>query len=245
MDSPKWGKHYLDPKTKANINSVQDLINHQTNCWKEQLTTQTFIPFEAFQICKIPLSLTPYIEDDTICWQGTKGGHYTVKFGYNAIMEWDNNNQDQGQSSQHAMLEMNWSKIWEQRNPPKQLQLIWRSLHNALPVKSNLITRGMLCDSLYPRCNQSPETVEHIFLKCEWAQRVWFSSPLTINRSNTQTHNFMDWEDGRCIGAVIMVAHGPNDATLAEASGLQEALSRIKTMNLRRVIIELDAIVIV
>ncbi|GAU27873.1 hypothetical protein TSUD_159670 [Trifolium subterraneum] len=52
-------------------------------------------------------------------------------------------------------------------------------------------------------------------------------------------------EDGRGVGAVTKVVKGPNDATLAEANGLLEALNWIKTMQLMRVVIEMDATVIV
>jgi ribonuclease HI len=39
------------------------------------------------------------------------------------------------------------------------------------------------------------ETVEHIFLDCEWAKKVWFSSPLTIRTENRQIKQFPNWLD--------------------------------------------------
>ncbi|GAU41426.1 hypothetical protein TSUD_26060 [Trifolium subterraneum] len=160
---PHMGSTTWTPKPDStNLTLVRDLIDHQNHCWKEQLVNQTFIPYEATQICKIPIS-THMTEDteDTICWQGTKDGNYSVKSGYNAIMEWATSNSEQpGQANQHTMKDTEWNKIWKLNNPPKQLHLIWRYLHNTLPVKANLITRGILCDTLCPRCNKSPETME-------------------------------------------------------------------------------------
>jgi hypothetical protein len=87
---------------------------------------------------------SPYSTEDTICWQGTKDGNYTVKSGYNAIIDWESNNNEQGSSNLYSRHDTNWSKFWKLQNPPKQLHLIWRTLHNALPVKANLITRGII-----------------------------------------------------------------------------------------------------
>ncbi|GAU36074.1 hypothetical protein TSUD_320370 [Trifolium subterraneum] len=52
-------------------------------------------------------------------------------------------------------------------------------------------------------------------------------------------------EDGRCVGAATKVVQGMNDATLAETRGFHEALSWVKTLHLTKVIIEMDAEVIV
>jgi hypothetical protein len=61
---------------------VQDLIDPSTQQWNEQIINQTFMPIEANQILQIPL--TNVLDEDTISWQGTRDGIYTVKSGYNA-----------------------------------------------------------------------------------------------------------------------------------------------------------------
>jgi hypothetical protein len=48
-------------------------------------------------------------------------------------------------------------------------------------------------------------------------------------------------EDGRCVGMTTRLSCGPNDASFAEAPGLQEALTLIDKLHLSKVIIELDA----
>ncbi|MCI06460.1 putative ribonuclease H protein, partial [Trifolium medium] len=64
------------------------------------------------------------------------------------------------------------NKLWKIEAPPKQLNLLWRILHNVIPVKANLLTKGILCDSVCPRCNKSPETIDHTFIHCDWARLV-------------------------------------------------------------------------
>ncbi|PNY12731.1 hypothetical protein L195_g009367 [Trifolium pratense] len=49
----------------------------------------------------------------------------------------------------------------------------------------------------------------------------------------------------RCVGAVTKVIKGSDDATLAEPMGLLKALNWVKTLHLTRVVIEMDAAVIV
>jgi ribonuclease HI len=52
-------------------------------------------------------------------------------------------------------------------------------------------------------------------------------------------------DDGHCVGAVTRVRKGNDDATLAEAMGLQEALELTKHYEMRRVIVEMDTNVVV
>jgi ribonuclease HI len=170
---------------------VQDLIDPNTQQWSEQIINQTFMPIEANQILQIPL--TNVLDEDTISWQGTRDGIYTVKSGYNAQIEWDTTEASQAQTSNYHKDELFWKNLWNIKVPPKQIHLLWRMWHNAIPVKANLINRGIICDSICPKCNKGPETINHLFLNCDWAKLVWFYSPLTIRTDNTQTLNYREW----------------------------------------------------
>ncbi|KAK2374342.1 Ribonuclease H superfamily protein [Trifolium repens] len=146
---------------------------------------------EANQILQIPL--TNVLDEDTISWQGTRDGIYTVKSGYNAQIEWDTTEASQAQTSNYHKDELFWKNLWNIKVPPKQIHLLWRMWHNVIPVKANLINRGIICDSICPKCNKGPETINHLFLNCDWAKLVWFYSPLTIRTDNTQTLNYRKW----------------------------------------------------
>ncbi|KAK2451419.1 hypothetical protein QL285_010475 [Trifolium repens] len=133
------------------------------------------------------------MEEDIPRWQGTKDGEFTVRSGYNAIMEWRNDNNNQAQQSNISGANYNWKKHWSHSNPPKQLHLMWRILHKALPVKTSLLAKGIPYDTLCPICNQDRETIDYLFMECEWTKQVWFSSPLTIQISNTIAHSYNEW----------------------------------------------------
>ncbi|XP_045797923.1 uncharacterized protein LOC123892138 [Trifolium pratense] len=129
-------------------------------------------------------------------------------------MDWTRNNQPEGQSNRQSSSDNIWKKIWGLHNPPKQIHLIWRIFHNALPIKPNLISRGILCDNLCPRCHNGPETMEHIFLHCEWAHKAWFYSPLTINTNFIKEQNLCEWYthmlttiDGEYIQAITSIIY--------------------------------------
>jgi hypothetical protein len=187
---PQEGNTTWSPKPQNSpLDLVSDLIDQNSQQWNSQLIAQTFIPIEANQILQDPISN----EDDIICWQGTKDGHYTVKSGYNAQIEWAKSQKDQAQTSNPLKDKHMWDKLWKIEAPPKQIHLLWRILHNALPTKTNLLAKGILCDSLCAKCGKSPETADHIFLQCDWARLVWFGSPITITTSNIRTKNIVDW----------------------------------------------------
>jgi len=130
--------------------------------------------------------------EDDIVWSGTKDGNYSVKSGYHAIKSWEDlaRTNNSGPSNTNDTV---WTNLWHLNIPPKYIHLIWRILNNGLPVKTNLVKRGIKSDSLCPRCNRSPETVSHTFMDCDWSQRVWFASSLNINFTTSAYNNFTNW----------------------------------------------------
>jgi hypothetical protein len=151
------------------------------NEWNAILVNQLFLPFEAQKILNIPI--IDKTQNDTLTWDGTTDGNYTVKDGYQAISKWkENANIDSASTSGHDN-EL-WEKIWKLKVPPKHIHLIWRILHDALPVKTKLFQKGIRCDTLCPKCNNNYETIYHVFLECDWVKQIWFMSPLTINLTN-------------------------------------------------------------
>jgi hypothetical protein len=105
--------------TNSNLEHVSDLIDNTNQQWKTQLISQNFIPIEAENILKLPLTNTT--EDDLICWQGTKDGHYTVRSGYNAQMDWETITSAQAQPSNLLQGAHIWNKLWKIKAPPKTI----------------------------------------------------------------------------------------------------------------------------
>jgi hypothetical protein len=183
-------KSWSVPNDRCTQKYVNDLILPISKTWNNRLIHQLFLPFEAKQITTLPIINTAY--PDEFYWPKCKDGTYTVKSGYQAIQEWKNYKTDPSSSN---LVEDNqiWETIWKQKIPPKHNHLIWRILQNALPVRSNLNTKGVNCNPLCPRCYSKIETIDHVFKECVWTQQVWFASQLSINFSNDKDKEFRDW----------------------------------------------------
>lgn len=65
--------------------------------------------------------------------------------------------------------------------PPKIRPFLWLVCHNALATKANLFQRCITIDSYCPICSTFiPETTEHLFLLCPWAQHLWSHPQINI-----------------------------------------------------------------
>jgi hypothetical protein len=116
-----WSRHHEN----HNLVWVKDLIDPNTNQWNNTIINTTFLPFEAHQINNIPLIDTG--SKDEMTWAGTKEGIYTVKSGYQAVMEWKSTRENPtGKSGQES--KPMWSRLWKAKTPPKYANLIWRIL---------------------------------------------------------------------------------------------------------------------
>jgi hypothetical protein len=63
------------------------------------------------------MPLPPSNTEDIISWQGTKDGIYTVRFGYNAQIEWDLSNTKQPQVSNYQEENNIWNNLWKIEAP--------------------------------------------------------------------------------------------------------------------------------
>lgn len=69
-----------------------------------------------------------------------------------------------------------WDGIWKAPAlPPNANFFIWRAYKELLPVRANLVHRGVCIDTICPMRQREPETVSHMLLYCPLARGVWFS----------------------------------------------------------------------
>ncbi|PNX96793.1 ribonuclease H, partial [Trifolium pratense] len=174
----------------CNLIKVKELMDNNYNEWNESIINQVFTSYDAQMILQIPI--IDKTQPDTLTWDDTKDGIYSVKSGYHAIIDWDSNSNTNNAASSNRPMEI-WKTLWKFKVPPKYSHLLWRILNNAIPVKGNLFKKGVKCDPLCPRCLNHVESIQHVFLECEWAKKVWFASPLTLNLNLNQLTDFYDW----------------------------------------------------
>ena len=67
-----------------------------------------------------------------------------------------------------------FSKLWNCKAVPSALVTAWRVLQNKIATRVNLEKRGVLVESaLCCLCKKEEESYRHLFLECNFAQRVW------------------------------------------------------------------------
>ncbi|KAJ1379678.1 Reverse transcriptase zinc-binding domain [Sesbania bispinosa] len=86
--------------------------------------------------------------------------------------------------------------MWMNPNQPKVLHFIWRLMHHSLPVRVNLIRRGIQCPSLCPWCSDEAETESHLLKDCSWIKDAWLKSPLGSQVPTDSTLPIGEWIDG-------------------------------------------------
>ena len=95
--------------------TVSSLINQSTREWDVQQIDLLIAPFMAQKIKAIPLCNLMW--SDCIVWPRTRDGEYSVKTGYQLLVESDNRGEASGSSSDN--LRSFWKGIWKMRVPNK------------------------------------------------------------------------------------------------------------------------------
>lgn len=119
---------------------------------------------------------------DCITWSSSPSGDFDIKEAYKLASV-----ETQGWSP--ATFNGEW--IWKVRTIPKIQCFIWQCIHQSIPVRSVLASRGMNIPEMCPLCSDGPETIAHALRDCREAQHFWrsllpppfllrFSSGLTL-----------------------------------------------------------------
>jgi hypothetical protein len=69
-----------------------------------------------------------------------------------------------------------FERIWSSPAPSKLIAFSWQLLHNRIPTKDNLVSRGIFRGDSPGNCvvcNGSLESAAHLFLHCDFAFSIW------------------------------------------------------------------------
>ncbi|CAN0878687.1 Uncharacterized mitochondrial protein AtMg00310 [Linum grandiflorum] len=149
----------------SNLSVASLIYNHQ---WDIPILNNLFIHEDVKLITSIPLPTNPI--EDNIIWQYAPSGAYTVQSGYSLLRS----------IKYPPMLEpislidpQLWNQIWSLQVPPKLSFFLWRIFHKILPTKVALLTKKIVTDTICPVCLAGEESIEHIFLLCPLAIRLY------------------------------------------------------------------------
>ena len=117
---------------------VEDLFDHHTGTWNENLLRQTFSPTDVEIILKTWKSPN---RPDKLIWAYTKDGKYTSKSGYK-FLEIAAASLNFTEPAVSALEKKLWSELWKTKTSPKLRHFLWKILSCALAVRARLRTRG-------------------------------------------------------------------------------------------------------
>lgn len=166
---------------------VSDLFDAQCREWRQPLLNVLF-PMEVVGAIKSIYILVQEVEDELV-WEHTKNGKFSVKSAYLFRFEAQFGELVR-QEGQRFQL---WDKVWGLGLPPKFLLFVWNVIHRILAVKDALRRRNVIVDPICPLCGLDEETIEHLFLNCNFAQRVWRASNLVLEFSIGTPVGFSVW----------------------------------------------------
>ncbi|KAF7807038.1 uncharacterized protein G2W53_039199 [Senna tora] len=172
---------------------VCDLLADGELKWDEQKIARCLPKDVGRKVLAVPLNVLA--GEDKIVWPCTKDGTYSVSTGYHLLAE-EFSNAMAPSSSINPIADF-WKVIWGARVQPKIRSFIWKACKNAIPTKANLCKRRMAIEAECPLCNREAETVEHLFLKCDWVRAVWFGSPFQWVLDGGSSESFAIWLEER------------------------------------------------
>lgn len=182
INHPIWFPTKQEDPSHASLNSylefltVADLINQDTASWKVDTIMQIYDQDISQKILSIPLpKMVNQTTQDKIIWPHSSNGDYIVRKTYELLHQGTNTTHP-NQTSQSRL----WKVLWKLKLPHKIITFTWKLLYHALPVKTELVKRGIHCDPTCCLCNSDNESLNHLFLHCTFAIAVWLGADINI-----------------------------------------------------------------
>ena len=140
MFHDKWIPGSFPTSAVSRIPSLEDdstvssLINQSTMEWDGQLIDLKIAPFMAQKVKAILLCRSRM--RDCIVWPRTRDDNYSVKTGYQLLVESENRRDASGSNSDN--LRSFWKEIWKMRIPNKIKNFYWCACTESFPTLANL-----------------------------------------------------------------------------------------------------------
>ncbi|KAI5351195.1 hypothetical protein L3X38_004086 [Prunus dulcis] len=190
---------YLRPCLPVPVDApvkVCELIDWNHGVWNLLPIAHLISQHELNAITTIPIRGS--VSGDRLVWPWVKSGNFTVKSGYNWIVNQNIRCPLANAQSSHTISLDTWKIIWESKTLPKVKQFLWRAVSNILPSFLNLHKRRLSSSHLCPICLESPESIEHMLVLCPWTAYVRFGSAIGY-RMDLQNFTSLD----RWLGSLL------------------------------------------
>ncbi|XP_019251169.1 PREDICTED: uncharacterized protein LOC109230093 [Nicotiana attenuata] len=122
---------------------------------------------------------------DRIRWVGCDSSPYSVKMGYRSMCEHNG-----------IIDSWPWKLIWKTKLPTKVTCFTWTVLKKACLTQDNLCKRSFQLVNRCYLCQQSSESINHLFLHCPVATDMWYMFLSILGISWTQPQGIREAVEG-------------------------------------------------
>ncbi|KAK3223218.1 hypothetical protein Dsin_010243 [Dipteronia sinensis] len=123
---------------------------------------------------------------DTLYWSYESNGLFSVKSYWQHLEE------------RHMGDSTYFTDIWRGFCPPKIETFVWQLIHGRILVKIVIhrfgVTTGLNMEC--PLCLLEVETVDHLFLGCNWSWRLWFKCMSLCDVCGCSSYSILQWWRG-------------------------------------------------
>ncbi|WVZ92941.1 LOW QUALITY PROTEIN: hypothetical protein U9M48_038971, partial [Paspalum notatum var. saurae] len=139
----------VTPRRGVVLTRVAELIDPMTGQWDIELIKEIFWEEDVKKILAIPLRPN---REDMLSWHYDTKGLFSVKSVYHDpedSREREAVRQPRGSSTCNGEDgTLKWNKVWRLPRPPKMKHFLWRLAHDSLPLRRNIMRRGLNLDTL-------------------------------------------------------------------------------------------------
>ena len=132
------------------------------------------------------IHLTQQFQHDQVFWSLSANEEYLVKSAYAALRITNSTNHPNLQNK-------DWKNLWKLKLNATLKSLLWKMVWNILPTCSILNNRFVLSFVKCYLCNNAVESIEHLFIQCDWAAQIWLMSPWPINLDRLNNLSISNW----------------------------------------------------
>jgi ribonuclease HI len=154
----KEGTWIPSPQVQGAYNiTVNELMIENVKMW-DKVKIDSLFP-QHIAKCILGVPLFNMVEEDKLIWVDSKYGQYSVKSGYNLMLNTTGKNNN-------SVSEGVWNTMWKIHAPPKVKHFLWRICRDCLPTRTRLQERRVHCPLSCPVCSHHFEDDWHIFFMC-------------------------------------------------------------------------------
>ncbi|KAK2652828.1 hypothetical protein Ddye_012684 [Dipteronia dyeriana] len=159
IPKPSLFKVFSQPK--LDLEATVDQLIEPSGGWNVKLIRDNFHPDEANEILSIPISSS--LREDIVLWHFEGNRLFSVKSAYWLGQNGDNIQKTSSSSSSNSW----WQFLWKLKDPLKVKIMVWKTCHDWIPTKVNIVRRGIQTLDICDGCKIANETTFHALWNCK------------------------------------------------------------------------------